>query len=77
MALTNYLMQSIICTNLFYGHGLKLFADLDRSMLALIVLVIWVFQIAFSYLWLNYFRQGPFEWLWRSLTYGKLQPIFK
>lgn len=77
MALTNYLMQSIICTTLFYGHGLKLFADLDRSMLALIVLVIWVFQIAFSHLWLNYFRQGPFEWLWRSLTYGKLQAIFK
>ena len=77
MALTNYLMQSVICTIIFYGHGLKLFADLDRSVLALLVLVIWVFQIAFSHVWLSYFRQGPFEWIWRSLTYGKLQPMYK
>lgn len=75
MALTNYLMQSIICTFLFYGHGLGLFGDVDRGAQVLIVVSIWVFQIAFSAIWLNYFRFGPFEWIWRSLSYGKLQPM--
>lgn len=77
MALTNYLMQSIICTTLFYGHGFGFFADLDRSILAFVVLVIWAFQMVFSYLWLKFFRHGPFEWIWRSLSYGKLQPMYK
>lgn len=77
MALSNYLIQSIICTYIFYGHGLGLFGDLDRSAQAVFVLAIWVFQIAFSGIWLSYFRYGPFEWLWRSLTYGKAQPFFK
>jgi len=77
MALTNYLMQSIICTYIFYGHGLGLFGDLDRSAQAVAVLMIWIFQIVFSTIWLSYFQYGPFEWLWRSLTYGRLQPIRK
>ena len=77
MALSNYLIQSIICTYIFYGHGLGLFGDLDRSAQAVFVLAIWVFQIAFSGIWLSYFRYGPFEWIWRSLTYGKAQPFFK
>ena len=77
MALSNYLMQSIICTFIFYGHGFALFADLDRSAQAVIVLRIWVVQIAFSSFWLSYFNFGPFEWIWRSLTYGKPQPFLK
>lgn len=77
MALTNYLMQSIICTYLFYGHGLGLFGGLDRSMQAITVLIIWAFQFLFSWLWLSYFAIGPFEWLWRSLTYAKIQRIGK
>jgi uncharacterized protein len=75
MALTNYLLQSVICSFIFYGHGFGLFGDLDRSAQAFIVLVIWVFLIFFSALWLRFFRYGPFEWFWRSLTYGKAQPI--
>ena len=77
MALSNYLMQSIICTLIFYGHGLGLFGDIDRSLQAMIVLGIWAFLIAFSSLWLHYFNFGPFEWVWRSLTYGKVQKIMK
>jgi len=77
MALSNYLMQSIICTYIFYGHGFALFGDIDRSVQALIVLGIWIVQIAFSSLWLSYFKFGPFEWVWRSLTYGKSQALLK
>lgn len=76
-ALSTYLLQSIICSFIFYGHGLGLFGDLDRSAQAVFVLGIWVFNIAFANIWLHFFRYGPFEWLWRSLTYGKAQPLFK
>jgi uncharacterized protein len=75
MALTNYLMQSVICTTLFYGWGFGLFGTLNRTPLAGIVLAIWVFQLLFSPLWLRFFRFGPAEWLWRSLTYWRLQPL--
>jgi len=77
MALSTYLMQSIISGFLFYGHGLALFGDLDRSAQAVFVLGIWVFNITFAGVWLSFFKYGPFEWLWRSLTYGKAQPLSK
>jgi uncharacterized protein len=75
MALTNYLMQSVICTTLFYGWGFGLFAMLDRTALAGIVVAIWTFQLLISPVWLRYFRFGPAEWLWRSLTYWRFQPM--
>jgi uncharacterized protein len=74
-ALTNYLMQSIICTTVFYGHGLGLFGRVERIGQIGIVLAVWIVQIAASMLWLRYFRYGPAEWLWRSLTYLRVQPI--
>lgn len=77
MALSTYLMQSIICGLLFYGHGLGMFGDLDRSAQLVFVLAIWVFNIAFASIWLTYFKYGPFEWLWRSLTYGRAQSMAK
>nr|WP_255552060.1 DUF418 domain-containing protein [Roseivirga sp. E12] len=77
MALSTYLMQTIICSFLFYGHGLALFGDLDRSFQLVVVLAIWVFNIAFASIWLKSFKYGPFEWLWRSLTYGKVQSMSK
>jgi uncharacterized protein len=77
MALTNYIMQSVICTYAFYGHGFALFGDLDRAAQAVAVLCIWVFQIAFSSIWLSYFQYGPLEWLWRSMSYGKIQRFLK
>ena len=77
MSLSNYILQSIICTYIFYGHGLALFGDLDRAAQGFAVLMIWVFQLVLSSFWMSYFRYGPMEWLWRSLTYGKTQPFVK
>jgi uncharacterized protein len=77
MALTNYLLQTIICTTIFYGHGLGLFGQVERSSQILIVLGVWIFQLIISPIWLRYYRFGPAEWLWRSLTYWQLQPIKK
>ncbi len=75
MALSNYLTHSIVCTTLFYGYGFGLFGQINRTGLAAIVLTIWVIQLWISPIWLKHFRFGPAEWLWRSLTYWKLQPM--
>lgn len=75
MALTNYLLQTILATTIFYGHGLGLFGSVERVGQIGIVLGIWVIQLVISPLWLHYYRFGPFEWLWRSLTYWQLQPM--
>lgn len=71
MALTNYILQSIICGLIFYGYGLGKFNQYSRTALLPIVGGIWAFQLALSWWWLRRFRQGPLEWLWRRLTYGK------
>lgn len=76
-ALTNYLMQTLICTTLFYGHGLGLYGQVERSGQILIVMGIWAVQLTISPLWLRYYRFGPAEWLWRSLTYWQIQPFRK
>jgi uncharacterized protein len=75
MALSNYLLHSIICTTVFYGYGFGLFAKLDRGVLPLFVIAIWVVQLAISPWWLRRYRFGPAEWLWRSLTYRQRQPL--
>jgi uncharacterized protein len=75
MALSNYLMHTIICTTLFYGYGFRLFGRLDRVQLLGIVFAIWALQLWLSPIWLRSFRFGPAEWLWRSLTYGGPQPM--
>lgn len=75
LALTNYLAQSIICNFIFMGFGLGLFGELQRYQAYLVVLAVWIFQIVFSLVWLRFFRFGPAEWLWRSLTYKQSQPL--
>jgi uncharacterized protein len=75
MALSNYLMQSILCTTLFEGWGFGLFGTLDRIQLLGVVAAIWLVQLAVSPFWLRHFRFGPMEWLWRSLTYWRRYPI--
>ncbi len=75
MAFTNYISQSVLCTLIFYGHGLGLFERVDRLGQIGIVAAIWVLQLAWSPWWLARFRFGPLEWLWRSLTYMKFQPM--
>lgn len=66
MALSNYLLQTLICTTLFYH--LDLFMKFDRFQLLAFVPAIWLVNILFSVFWLRHFRQGPMEWLWRQLT---------
>jgi uncharacterized protein len=75
MALTNYLLQSVICTTIFYGHGFGLFGRVERVGQIGIVLAVWIFELTLSPVWLSYFRFGPAEWMWRALTYGKLPAL--
>lgn len=77
MALTNYISQSLICVFIFWGIGFGLFGQIDRTSQVLVVLSVWVLQILWSKPWLDKFRFGPLEWLWRSLTYLKIQPMKK
>ena len=71
MALTNYLLQTVICTTIFYGHGLGLFGQVDRAGQFAIVLAVWAFQLLASSAWLGYFALGPVEWAVRWLVYGR------
>lgn len=66
MALSNYLLQTLICTTLFNRFGL--FMKFDRLQLLVFVPAVWTINLLFSVYWLRYFRQGPVEWLWRQLT---------
>ncbi|MGB0524806.1 MAG: DUF418 domain-containing protein [Flammeovirgaceae bacterium] len=75
MALSNYLLQTFIATFIFYGFGLGLFGSLERIEQLLIVFAIYMIQLYISPIWLKYFQFGPFEWLWRSATYWKWQPL--
>jgi uncharacterized protein len=75
MAFTNYLMQSVLCGLYFYGIGFGMFGKLQRYQIYDVVAVVWVIEIIWSHIWLRYFRFGPLEWLWRSLTYWKWQPL--
>jgi len=75
MAFTNYLGTTILCTTLFYGYGFGLYGHLSRSQLYPVVFAIWALMLLWSKPWLEHFRYGPFEWLWRSLARLRLQPI--
>ena len=75
MAFTNYLMQSIICTLFFFGYGFGNYDKLRFHQLYFVVIAVWIFQLIFSAIWLRYFKFGPLEWVWRSLTYWKAQPM--
>jgi uncharacterized protein len=74
-ALSNYLLQTVLCTTIFYGHGLGLFGKVERVGQMRVVVGVWAVQLVVSPLWLRYFRFGPAEWLWRSLTYWRRQPM--
>jgi uncharacterized protein len=74
MALTNYLMQSLICVLFFYGFGLGHWG-MPRAQQVAFVVVVYAAQIAFSHWWLARFRYGPMEWLWRGFTYRQVPPL--
>ena len=71
MALTNYIMHSVIAMFVFLGVGFGLYGQFSRIELYYVVLAIVVFQLIISPIWLKYYRFGPLEWVWRSLTYMK------
>lgn len=75
MAMSNYLMHSIILTTVFYGYGLGLYGSIPRFWQMGFVLAVIALQLALSPWWLARYRFGPAEWLWRSLTYWKIQPM--
>ena len=74
-AFTNYLLQTVVATTIFYGHGFGLFGSVSRVEQLGIVVAIWAVQVPLSMLWLRYCRFGPVEWVWRTLTYGERQPL--
>jgi uncharacterized protein len=75
MALTNYLSQTVISVLFFYGYGLGQITKLGPTACVAFCLGIFAVQVVWSHLWLSRFRFGPAEWVWRSLTYGKAQPM--
>lgn len=77
MAFTNYLMQSLMGGLFFFGIGLGMMGKLQRYEIYLVAMAIWAIEITWSHIWLRYFRFGPLEWCWRSLTYWKKQPMRK
>jgi uncharacterized protein len=72
-ALSNYLLESVVCTIIF--DQFKLFGRLQRFHLYFVVVAVWTFQVVVTKFWIKHFRFGPAEWLWRSLTYQKKQPM--
>jgi uncharacterized protein len=76
-ALSNYLLQTVVCIAIFFGNGFGKFGRMDRLDQALVVIAIWIAELILSALWLRRFRFGPMEWIWRSLTYMKREPFLR
>ena len=77
MALTNYLLQTVVCVTLFYGFGFGLFGRVGAFQATLIAIAIFLGQIVLSAVWLRWGAYGPMEWIWRQLTYRKRLPLLK
>jgi len=76
-AFSCYILTSLICTFVFYGHGLGLFGRVGRPGQWLVTVLVWTILLIAAPLWLERFRFGPLEWLWRTLTYGERQPMLR
>jgi len=76
-ALSNYIFQSVVFTLIFYSYGLGLFGKTSPAEALILAVIVYSIQILLSKFWFNYYRFGPLEWLWRSMTYGKPQPMKK
>jgi uncharacterized protein len=75
MALSNYLSQTLISQFIYYGYGFNLTGRMRPLPCLALMFALFGVQVVWSHLWLARFRFGPMEWLWRSLTYGTLQPM--
>ena len=72
MALSNYLLQSIICTTIFYSYGFGLYGKVAPALGLIFSIVIFIIQLFISKFWLKYYQFGLMEWIWKCLTYGKI-----
>lgn len=70
-AFSNYILQSLLCTFIFYSWGLGWFGELDRLEMLAVVPIVWTINLLFAHFWLKKYTMGPLEWLWRSWTEGK------
>lgn len=77
MAFTNYVMQSVVCALIFYGYGFGQFGRMPVAGAFALGIALYAAQLGMSTSWLRHFRFGPLEWLWRTLMYGKKQPMSK
>ncbi len=77
MALTNYLLQTVICVSIFYGYGFGQFGQHRAAAVTAMALGIFAFQVIASALWMRVFAYGPMEWIWRQLTYGRRLPLVR
>jgi uncharacterized membrane protein YeiB len=77
MALTNYLMQSVLCGFIFYSYGLGWFDKFGHAKGLAVVLTVWLLELVWSPIWLTFFRMGPVEWAWRSLADGQRKPFLR
>lgn len=75
MAFTCYIAQTVVCTLLFYGHGLGWFGSVGYALQQVVVVAVCLILLVIAPWWLARYRFGPLEWLWRSLTYGSRQPL--
>ena len=75
MAFSCYILETLISTTVFYGHGLGLFGRVDRLGQMVFTVAVWIVLLIVAPLWLRRFRYGPLEWLWRTLTYGHAEPL--
>ncbi len=75
-ALSNYLLQSVVFTAVFYGYGLGFLGQEGVFYLLWLSIVFYAVQIAVSHYWLCFMNIGPAEWIWRIITYKKLQPVW-
>ena len=75
MAFSCYVLQTVCCTLFFFGYGLGYYGEMSRATLMFVWLGVSLVQVLASWLWLSRFRLGPLEWAWRSLTYGRWQPL--
>lgn len=75
MAFSNYILETVLCTLLFYGSGFGLFARVNRLQEVAVVLAVWVVVLVYSAVWMRHFYFGPLEWLWRSLTHQQKEPF--
>jgi uncharacterized protein len=75
MALSNYLMHSVVFTTVSYGYGFGLYGEISYLEGLGLTVLMFALQVPLSAWWLRRFRFGPLEWLWRSLSYRRMQPM--